>query len=79
MCCSHCFDQVLSWLFFSGTLTYVKVMVGLILRDHSHSALVLCGAAGQLGSMIGSLTMFPLVNVYGLFKAGDMCNTVCPQ
>lgn len=70
---------VLSWLLFTGTLTYVKVMVGLILRDRSHSALVLCGAAGQLGSMIGSLTMFPLVNVYSLFKSGDMCNTVCPQ
>lgn len=76
--CRYSFNQVLSWLFFTGTLTYVKVMVGLILRDRSHSALVLCGAAGQLGSMIGSLTMFPLVNVYGLFKSGDLCNTICP-
>lgn len=76
--CSHPFIQVLTWLFFTGTLTYVKVMVGLILRDRSHTALVLCGAAGQLGSMIGSLTMFPLVNVYGLFKSGDLCNTICP-
>nr|XP_019960252.1 PREDICTED: solute carrier family 52, riboflavin transporter, member 3-A-like [Paralichthys olivaceus]XP_019960253.1 PREDICTED: solute carrier family 52, riboflavin transporter, member 3-A-like [Paralichthys olivaceus] len=69
---------VLSWLFFTGTLSYVKVMVGVILRDHSHSALVWCGAAAQTGSLVGSVTMFPLVNVYRLFKSGDFCNTQCP-
>ncbi|CAJ1084605.1 solute carrier family 52%2C riboflavin transporter, member 3-A [Xyrichtys novacula] len=69
---------VLSWLFFTGTLTYVKVMVGVILRDRSHNALVWCGAAAQIGSLVGSITMFPLVNVYQLFKPGDLCNTKCP-
>lgn len=69
---------VLSWLFFTGMLTYVKVMVGVILRDRSHNALVWCGAAAQMGSLIGSVTMFPLVNVYQLFKSGDFCNTKCP-
>lgn len=69
---------VLSWLFFIGTLSYVKVMVGVILRDHSHSALVWCGAASQMGSLVGSVTMFPLVNVYRFFKSGDFCNVKCP-
>ncbi|XP_075948043.1 solute carrier family 52, riboflavin transporter, member 3-A [Anarhichas minor] len=69
---------VLSWLFFNGTLSYVKVMVGVILRDRSHSALVWCGAAQQMGSLVGSVTMFPLINVYGLFKSGDFCSTQCP-
>ncbi|XP_059189515.1 solute carrier family 52, riboflavin transporter, member 3-A [Centropristis striata] len=69
---------VLSWLFFTGTLSYVKVMVGVILRDHSHSALVWCGASQQIGSLIGSVIMFPLVNIYQLFKSGDICNTICP-
>ncbi|XP_068454002.1 solute carrier family 52, riboflavin transporter, member 3-A [Clinocottus analis] len=69
---------VLSWLFFVGTMSYVKVMVGIILRDRSHSALVWCGAATQMGSLVGSLTMFPLVSVYQLFKSGDICNTQCP-
>ncbi|XP_072222984.1 solute carrier family 52, riboflavin transporter, member 3-A [Leuresthes tenuis] len=69
---------VLSWLMFTGTLSYVKVMVGVILRDRSHSALVWCGAAAQMGSLVGSVTMFPLVNVYQLFKSGDFCNTRCP-
>ncbi|XP_037101631.1 solute carrier family 52, riboflavin transporter, member 3-A [Syngnathus acus] len=69
---------VLSWLLFTGTLSYVKVMVGVILRDRSHSALVWCGAAAQAGSLVGSVVMFPLVNVLMLFKAGDFCNTKCP-
>uniref|UniRef100_H3AXC1 Riboflavin transporter n=1 Tax=Latimeria chalumnae TaxID=7897 RepID=H3AXC1_LATCH len=69
---------VFSWILFIGTLSYVKVMIGVILRDESHSALVWCGAAVQLGSMVGALVMFPLVNVYYLFKPGDPCNTQCP-
>ncbi|XP_010888901.1 solute carrier family 52, riboflavin transporter, member 3-A [Esox lucius] len=70
---------VLSWVFFTGTLTYVKVMVGVILRDESHSALVWCGAAAQTGSLLGSVVMFPLVNVHHLFQSGDFCNTKCPE
>lgn len=70
---------VLSWLFFTGTMSYVKVMVGVILRDRSHSALVWCGAAAQMGSLVGSVTMFPLVNIYRLFKSGDYCSTECPS
>uniref|UniRef100_UPI00398E7829 riboflavin transporter 2 n=1 Tax=Pristiophorus japonicus TaxID=55135 RepID=UPI00398E7829 len=69
---------VLSWILFVGTLSYVKVMIGIILRDEGHSALVLCGAVVQLGSMLGALTMFPLVSVYSLFRSGDPCNTKCP-
>ncbi|KAM6977576.1 solute carrier family 52, riboflavin transporter, member 3-A [Aplochiton taeniatus] len=69
---------VLSWVFFTGTLSYVKVMVGVILRDESHSALVWCGAAAQMGSLVGSVTMFPLINVYNLFESGDFCSTKCP-
>nr|XP_057906493.1 solute carrier family 52, riboflavin transporter, member 3-A [Doryrhamphus excisus] len=70
---------LLSWVFFTGTLSYVQVMVGIILRDHSHSALVWCGAASQMGSLVGSLVMFPLVNILKLFKSGDFCNTKCPK
>ncbi|XP_006639539.1 solute carrier family 52, riboflavin transporter, member 3-A [Lepisosteus oculatus] len=68
---------ILSWVLFAGTLSYVKVMVGVILRDESHSALVWCGVAVQTGSMVGALVMFPLVNVFYVFKAGDICNTKC--
>lgn len=71
--------QVLAWILFVLTLSYVKVIIGVILRDEGHSALVWCGAVVQLGSMIGAVSMFPLVNVYRLFKSGDPCNTECPM
>ncbi|XP_035493978.2 solute carrier family 52, riboflavin transporter, member 3-B isoform X1 [Scophthalmus maximus] len=69
---------VLAWVLFVLTLSYVKVTIGVILRDEGHSALVWCGAVVQLGSMVGAVSMFPLVSVYGLFKSGDACNTKCP-
>ncbi|XP_072270401.1 solute carrier family 52, riboflavin transporter, member 3 [Pyxicephalus adspersus] len=70
---------VISWVLFIGMLSYVKVMIGVILRSQSHSALLWCGAVVQLGSMIGALVMFPMVNVYGFFKSADLCNTNCPS
>lgn len=70
---------VIAWVLFVLSLSYVKVIIGVILRDEGHSALVWCGAVVQLGSMLGALSMFPLVSVYGLFKSGDPCNTKCPM
>ncbi|KAK5599362.1 Riboflavin transporter 2 [Crenichthys baileyi] len=70
--------MVLAWIFFILSLSYVKVIIGVILRDEGHSALVWCGAVVQLGSLLGAVTMFPLVSVYGLFSSGDPCNTSCP-
>ncbi|XP_066531786.1 riboflavin transporter 2 [Hoplias malabaricus] len=69
--------MVLAWTLFVLTLSYVKVIVAVILRDEGHSALVWCGAVVQLGSMLGAVTMFPLVNVYSIFSSGDPCNTEC--
>ncbi|XP_030014775.1 riboflavin transporter 2-like [Sphaeramia orbicularis] len=69
---------VLAWILFVLSLSYVKVIIGVILRDEGHSALVWCGAVVQLGSMVGAISMFPLVSVYGLFRSGDACNTKCP-
>lgn len=69
--------QVLSWVLFSACLSYIKVMLGVILRDRSRSALVWCGAAVQLGSLVGALLMFPLVNVLRLFESADFCSLDC--
>ncbi|NWY59426.1 S52A3 protein, partial [Chionis minor] len=69
---------VLSWVLFTGTLSYVKVMAGVILRGRSHSALLLYGVVEQVGSLLGALIMFPLVNIYGFFKSADYCSLQCP-
>uniref|UniRef100_A0A8C2XG95 Riboflavin transporter n=1 Tax=Cyclopterus lumpus TaxID=8103 RepID=A0A8C2XG95_CYCLU len=68
---------VLAWVLFILTLSYVKVIIGLILRDEGHGALVWCGAVVQLGSLLGAVTMFPVVSVYSFFSSGDPCNTRC--
>ncbi len=68
---------MLAWFFFIFVLSYVKVIVAVILRDEGHSALVWCGAVVQLGSILGAVTMFPLVNIYDFFTSGDPCNTNC--
>ncbi|XP_018605825.1 riboflavin transporter 2 [Scleropages formosus] len=68
-----------AWFFFVLTLSYVKVIIGIILRDEGHSALVWCGAVVQLGSILGAFAMFPIVSVYRLFTSGDPCNTVCSK
>ncbi|XP_038606387.1 solute carrier family 52, riboflavin transporter, member 3 [Tachyglossus aculeatus] len=68
---------VASWVLFVGALSYVKVMTGAILRSHSHGALVWCGAVVQLGSALGALIMFPLVNVLGYFRSADWCRSQC--
>lgn len=70
--------QVLAWVVFVSTLSYVKVIIGVILRDEGHSALIWCGAIVQLGSLLGAVTMFPMVSVYSLFSSGDPCNSKCP-
>uniref|UniRef100_G3NDE2 Riboflavin transporter n=1 Tax=Gasterosteus aculeatus TaxID=69293 RepID=G3NDE2_GASAC len=54
---------VLAWVLFVLALSYVKVIIGLILRDEGHGALVWCGAVVQLGSLLGAVTMFPVVSV----------------
>ncbi|XP_051247483.1 riboflavin transporter 2 [Dicentrarchus labrax] len=69
---------VLAWILFVLTLSYVKVIIGVILRDEGHSALVWCGAVVQLGSLLGAVTMFPVVSVFSYFSSGDPCNTKCP-
>ncbi|KAM8840846.1 riboflavin transporter 2 [Spinachia spinachia] len=68
---------VLAWVLFVLVLSYVKVIIGLILRDEGHGALVWCGAVVQLGSLLGAVTMFPVVSVYSFFSSGDPCNTRC--
>nr|XP_056710569.1 riboflavin transporter 2-like [Euleptes europaea] len=69
---------VLCWVLFVGTLSYVKLMIGMLLRDEGHCALVWCGAVVQVGSMVGALAIFPVVSVYGLFRSGDPCHSSCP-
>ncbi|XP_051871471.1 solute carrier family 52, riboflavin transporter, member 2 isoform X2 [Pristis pectinata] len=70
---------VIAWMVFTGLFSYVKVVIGSILHEAGHLALVWCGSAIQVGSLLGALIMFPLVSVYHLFTSGQPCVDTCSQ
>ncbi|XP_075772942.1 LOW QUALITY PROTEIN: solute carrier family 52, riboflavin transporter, member 2 [Pelodiscus sinensis] len=68
---------VLAWILFLGLFSYLKVVIGSLLHEAGHAALVWCGAVIQAGSLVGALTMFPMVSVYHLFRSGQDCVDSC--
>ncbi|XP_028285971.1 solute carrier family 52, riboflavin transporter, member 2-like [Parambassis ranga] len=69
---------VVSWIIFTGLFSYLKVVIGTLLHEAGHAALLWCGISIQAGSFIGALVMFPLVNVYSVFTKGQDCVEKCP-
>lgn len=72
-----CPVQVLSWILFTGIFSYVKVVIGSLLHEAGHAALLWCGISIQAGSLLGALAMFPLVNVYQAFARAQDCADNC--
>ncbi|XP_060099126.1 solute carrier family 52, riboflavin transporter, member 2 [Heteronotia binoei] len=68
---------VISWILFMGLFSYLKVVIGSLLHEAGHSALVWCGTIIQVGSLVGALVMFPLTSVYYLFRSGTDCVDNC--
>ncbi|XP_033117288.1 solute carrier family 52, riboflavin transporter, member 3-B-like [Anneissia japonica] len=68
---------VFCWVCVSGFFTYTKATIGWILRNanDNRSLLIWFGAVTQIGSLIGALIMFPIVNSFNLFEGyyGDPC------
>ncbi|KAE8600037.1 hypothetical protein XENTR_v10017444 [Xenopus tropicalis] len=69
---------ILCWTLFLGLLSYLKVVIGSLLHEAGHSALLWCGAVIQMGSLVGALLMFPMVSIYHLFQSGRDCQDNCP-
>ncbi|CAI5778788.1 solute carrier family 52, riboflavin transporter, member 2 [Podarcis lilfordi] len=68
---------VISWILFMGLFSYLKVVIGSLLHEAGHAALVWCGAIIQAGSLLGALVMFPLASIYRLFSSGEDCVDNC--
>ncbi|XP_036423513.1 solute carrier family 52, riboflavin transporter, member 2 isoform X2 [Colossoma macropomum] len=68
---------VISWIIFTGLFSYLKVVVGTLLHEAGHTALLWCGVFIQAGSLVGALTMFPLVSVYHVFHQAKDCVNNC--
>ncbi|KAL7990227.1 hypothetical protein Chor_010581 [Crotalus horridus] len=53
------------------------VVIGSLLHEAGHAALLWCGAVIQAGSLLGALAMFPPTSVYRLFQRGQDCVDNC--
>nr|ACO15666.1 C20orf54 homolog precursor [Caligus clemensi] len=63
------FVTIFSWVIYGGLFSYVKVSIAGTCRNISNSALFWCGAVTQIGSALGTLIMFLVVNHTSIFKA----------
>uniref|UniRef100_A0A3P8TPG3 Riboflavin transporter n=1 Tax=Amphiprion percula TaxID=161767 RepID=A0A3P8TPG3_AMPPE len=70
---------VISWIVFIGLFSYLKVVIGTLLHEAGHAALLWCGISIQAGSLVGALTMFPLVNIYHVFSRARECVDDCTK
>ncbi|XP_028820559.1 solute carrier family 52, riboflavin transporter, member 2-like [Denticeps clupeoides] len=68
---------VASWIVFTGLFSYLKVVIGSLLHEMGHVALLWCGIFIQAGSLIGAVSMFPLVSIYNIFLKGEDCENNC--
>ncbi|XP_020497941.2 solute carrier family 52, riboflavin transporter, member 2 [Labrus bergylta] len=68
---------VTSWIIFTGLFSYLKVVIGTLLHEAGHAALLWCGISIQAGSLIGALTMFPMINIYHMFARAQECVDNC--
>ncbi|CAK8676021.1 unnamed protein product [Clavelina lepadiformis] len=72
------FIMVLSFIAVVAVLSYVKVTIGQIFRERgSKQSLLIYGAVVQLGSFLGALTMFLLLQCSNYVEGGDICTTAC--
>ena len=60
--------QVLAFIVSGIFVNYAKVAVCTIFRELGHQELFWCGIAIQVGSFVGAIVMFFMVNVAKFFK-----------
>ncbi|KAK3085978.1 hypothetical protein FSP39_011533 [Pinctada imbricata] len=64
---------VIAWSLAFFLMSYVKVSIATVFRREGRKALLWIGAMTQVGSLVGALTMYILINAVQLFKSADYC------
>ena len=67
---------VFVWITFTSSFSFTKASIADILRNntkHGHKALYFWGGFTQIGSAIGSIIMFCIVNYTKIFKSFNPC------
>ncbi|XP_049830907.1 solute carrier family 52, riboflavin transporter, member 3-A-like isoform X1 [Schistocerca gregaria] len=67
------FLVVISWVIFTGAISYMKLAIASIFRTEGGRSLFWCGAAQQMGSAVASVVTFFLVNYAGIFHSYSPC------
>lgn len=62
-----------SWILLVGLFTYVKVSIATIMRINGKRGLFWTGVFTQVGSIIGALISFSVVNFTQIFQTYDPC------
>ncbi|XP_055586263.1 solute carrier family 52, riboflavin transporter, member 3-B isoform X2 [Uranotaenia lowii] len=64
---------IITWTILIGLVSYVRLSITTVFRYQGGKSLVLVGAVTQIGSLIGSVTSFSLVNFTNLFQQYYPC------
>lgn len=59
--------QILVSIISGILISFTKLSICTIMRNHGYRALFWCGVSIQTGSFIGAIVMFPLVNIFKVF------------
>lgn len=65
--------QILSQILAMGLITYSKVSIANVCRGEGRRALMWFGVVTQIGSLLGALVTFLLINVFQLFHSAPPC------
>lgn len=66
-------SQVVCWVVFNGTISFMKTSITSIFRYQEGKSLVLIGTISQMSAAIGAVVGFVLVNYTHLFEAKEEC------
>ncbi|KAL1283784.1 Riboflavin transporter rft-1 [Trichinella pseudospiralis] len=65
-----------SFVIAAGLCSFLRTVIANRLRKSEvESRLLWCGIFSQLGSFIGAVVMFPLINVYNIFSTAPVCSS----
>ncbi len=70
-----CLFQVVTQILVVGLLSYEKIAAAVILNDHGgHTSLLWVGGVTQIGSCVGAIVTFIVINVYELLESEFPCS-----
>ena len=65
--------KVSSWTFLVGLISYIKLSITTIFRYQGGKSLVWIGGISQMGSFIGAITIFFIINYSQIFQSYEPC------